>query len=446
MAEQHPCDSGTEHCPQRRRQRFHDKRNKHFHVHAAIYPTAHTPTCTVTGGNGKTASASFYAIINSRKIYDIIIMDAVADNKSSTYVSSSSGINFSSPASNTNGRGIYQRGTTGIYYYRGSVSDNNVIFAGYCWKMVITTSSKGVKLIYNGVPSGGSCTGSSPQIGSSAFNSKETDNAYIGYMYGTPETSTVYGDLNGDGSVSQTDYLLLYRFVSGAQTPTAEQRKLGDVNMDGTLNASDLDIVNNYILGNIRNNDILYSASNEARYNATHKNTNSSTIKNVIDTWYRSNMTSYTSDLEDAVWCNDRSKRWSAFGFANYGTAYSASSRSTPSLTCTNANDRFTVSTSKGNGALTYPVGLLTYDEYILAGSTSGYLNSGSTWWTMTPNYFSATVTAYEARNYVGTTATAVDNSRAVRPAIVLKYGAEITGTYSSTAGYGTSSKPYVIN
>ena len=39
-----------------------------------------------------------------------------------------------------------------VYYYNGAVEDNNVLFAGFCWKIVRTTDTGGVKLIYNGAP------------------------------------------------------------------------------------------------------------------------------------------------------------------------------------------------------------------------------------------------------------------------------------------------------
>ncbi|MDD5865839.1 MAG: hypothetical protein PUD07_05110 [bacterium] len=39
-----------------------------------------------------------------------------------------------------------------VYYYNGAVQDNNVYFADLCWKMVRTTDTGGVKLIYNGTP------------------------------------------------------------------------------------------------------------------------------------------------------------------------------------------------------------------------------------------------------------------------------------------------------
>ncbi|MDD5865670.1 MAG: hypothetical protein PUD07_04230 [bacterium] len=42
--------------------------------------------------------------------------------------------------------------TNSVYYYNGAVEDNNVLFANFCWKMVRTTDTGGVKLIYNGTP------------------------------------------------------------------------------------------------------------------------------------------------------------------------------------------------------------------------------------------------------------------------------------------------------
>ena len=99
-------------------------------------------------------------------------------------------IDFSktSEASNTNG--IYMTTNTDsgnpVYYYRGAV-DNNVLFANFCWKMIRTTETGGVKLIYNGVSSNGQCnntTGNTTTIGSSKFNSSIDNAKYVGYMYG----------------------------------------------------------------------------------------------------------------------------------------------------------------------------------------------------------------------------------------------------------------------
>ena len=41
--------------------------------------------------------------------------------------------------------------TLPVYYYKGNVENNNVLFAGFCWKIVRTTETGGVKLVYNGV-------------------------------------------------------------------------------------------------------------------------------------------------------------------------------------------------------------------------------------------------------------------------------------------------------
>ena len=37
-----------------------------------------------------------------------------------------------------------------VYYFNGAVEDNNVLFAGFCWKIVRTTETGGVKMVYNG--------------------------------------------------------------------------------------------------------------------------------------------------------------------------------------------------------------------------------------------------------------------------------------------------------
>ncbi len=47
--------------------------------------------------------------------------------------------------------------TPPIYYYRGAVTDNYVLFHGYCWRMVRTTENQGVKVIYNGPSTNGKC-------------------------------------------------------------------------------------------------------------------------------------------------------------------------------------------------------------------------------------------------------------------------------------------------
>ena len=37
-----------------------------------------------------------------------------------------------------------------VYYYKDNVQNNNVLFGGFCWKIVRTTETGGVKVVYNG--------------------------------------------------------------------------------------------------------------------------------------------------------------------------------------------------------------------------------------------------------------------------------------------------------
>lgn len=81
----------------------------------------------------------------------------IKDNEASEFVSESSGISFDAYSSDTNGKGVYMKAETAnddypILYYRGDITDNNVLFGNQCWKMLRTTDTGGVKLIYNGTP------------------------------------------------------------------------------------------------------------------------------------------------------------------------------------------------------------------------------------------------------------------------------------------------------
>ena len=55
---------------------------------------------------------------------------------------------------NSGDEGVYQTTEDGVtvYYYRGAVTDNNVLYDNKCWKIVRTTKTHGIKMIYNGTP------------------------------------------------------------------------------------------------------------------------------------------------------------------------------------------------------------------------------------------------------------------------------------------------------
>ena len=117
-----------------------------------------------------------------------------------------------------------------------------------------------------------------------------------------------------------------------------------------------------------------------------------STIKQAIDKWYAGTTLKDNDLISDQIFCNDRSASTSdvAYSNTNYttltrwnstGTQYYYGARGrlykskSPVLTCPTASDKFTVNTSNGNGALTYPVGLITADEVAMAGGVYGTSN-----------------------------------------------------------------------
>ena len=276
------------------------------------------------------------------------------------------------------------------YYYRGNVTNNYVKFADKYWRIVRINGDGTVRVIYDGTSAHANGESSSDrQIGTSAFNSSYNDNAYVGYMYGQTGAST-YAD--------------------------------------------------------------------------AHANTNDSTIKAYIDNWYKTNIVGTTNEqyLADNVFCNDRSissnkptSNYNNLGYGTNVTAYrwyygpweSGGYNSSMRLMCPQKNDAFTVSDiTNGNGALTYPVGLLSADEIVLAGgwnaANSGYyLYSGQYWWASSPGYFSGSYASvrYVDSNGFADNAGIVDVNYGVRPVFNLK--AEVLAQ-----GSGTVTDPYRIS
>ena len=107
---------------------------------------------------------------------------------------------FTATAESQSQAGVYTRqGTSNdkypIYYYRGAYGsvNNNLIFNNYCWKIVRTTATGGVRIIYNGPTNNGQCTtqtGPSTIISQGAFNISYNDSKYVGYMYDNNGTQT----------------------------------------------------------------------------------------------------------------------------------------------------------------------------------------------------------------------------------------------------------------
>lgn len=126
-------------------------------------------------------------------LYTIMRDSSVPDNIQSEFVSSPTGIKFDNNSSDTNGKGVYEFTSSDkydgekVYYYRGDVDNNNVLFGNFCWKAVRTTETGGVKLIYNGLPNAtGECLaeGEATTIGKGSSGNSSNFPAYVGYMYG----------------------------------------------------------------------------------------------------------------------------------------------------------------------------------------------------------------------------------------------------------------------
>ena len=311
-------------------------------------------------------------------------------------------------------------GTT--YYFSGNVKNNYVQFANKCWRIVRIIGDGSIKLaLHNDNISNASnpCSSANNSDGAafahydentytSAFNSNSDDKAYIGFMYGTAGSSD---------------------------------------------------------------------------YASTHANTNKSAILTNLETWYKNNLVSYSDKLADTIWCNDKTvyehNDLDPLGIGidteNYGVGkngnYYNSIRlianlsygviGNATLKCQNSDklSAFTVSdTIKGNGKLTYKIGLLTADELVYAGTVfdpqdhtykdltdlSYYLteNVGNyLYWTMTPMQYS-----YDSAQIIvsvpNTGALSFGNvdykNMYVRPAISLLSTITATGT-------GTSEDPYVV-
>ena len=269
------------------------------------------------------------------------------------------------------------------YYFRGAVENNYVKFANKYWRIVRINGDGSIRLIYDGTSAHANGESSEDrQIGTSRFNSTYEDNAYVGYMYGQAGAST---------------------------------------------------------------------------YTETHANINDSTIKTVVDNWYKTNIVDagYSDKVADVIYCNDRqidnlSGYGNALGYGTNQTAYMPRYRvytnKSPILTCSQKNDAFTVSdTTKGNGALTYPVGLITADEVSMGGAlyatsnSSYYLYTGQYYWIMSPcDSNGSHALGWLVGNIGSIYGSNVFDSLGVRPVLSLKSDISVTGS-------GTQTDPFLV-
>ena len=83
-------------------------------------------------------------------------------------------------------KGIYetQDDDGASYYYRGSVENNYVKFAGYYWRIIRINGNGSIRIIYDGtIAHDNGETSEDRMYGISQFNPDNNDNMYVGYMY-----------------------------------------------------------------------------------------------------------------------------------------------------------------------------------------------------------------------------------------------------------------------
>jgi|GEM_PF-1019319 len=282
------------------------------------------------------------------------------------------------------------------YYYRGSreLLNNNLIFAEHQWKIVRINGDGSMRLFYNAPCPNNDCEIKNGQLYTAInsgtryrYNLQQNDAKYVGYMYGG---------------------------AAGTASTNREQAIVNETN---------------------------------------------SNAKVAIDTWYEENIknTEYEGYLVDTLFCNDRQLGRdysgapqsgmgygtdSGYGYKQtyYAAFYRLRTNKIPTLLCAQQNDRFTVNdVSKGNGALTYPIGLITADEMALAGAVNGVQNN--THYLYDGTFGSWTMTPVKMMDYSGIwiadTALADSNNTTntimIRTVINLKNGIMVTGSGSAT-------------
>lgn len=363
-------------------------------------------------------------------------------------------------------------GNKNIYYYYGEANNNNVIFASYCWKIVRTTDTGGVKLLYNGIPrSNGSCgnTGDDSQLTATQmnlssnvvnFNEKNSSLADVGYMYNTRydyqiKNNSTLGTLLFGNYFTYNNGLYTLTATKTAQLSSQSssldyQHYTCFSNLDKCETASYVyySFNNSYYI-NLTGGKSIDNALNEMLYD-NNINKNNSKIKTVIDYWFENNMTKYTNYLEDEIWCNNRSMNnknengWNSNGGKLSVDLSFNSSADSSNLTCPNRVDRFTVNSTNGNGNLTYPVGLITKQEQTLSYvSGKSPLATGNYYWTLSPaGFYNSSYIAYGySVSGSGVDSLSIINGNSgVRPAISLRSG------IGYSRGDGSINSPYFIS
>ena len=355
------------------------------------------------------------------------------------------------------------------YYYRGTVKNNYVSFAGFIWRIIRRNGDGSIRMIYSGKKT--SDTGDAVTIGNSVFNSKYWDPTYVGYKYN--EDFSLHEN-NGTTGYTWFTNTKKYNFGTGYTFDEATKKftLTGDIKQL-TWNDNHDEIVNNGLYSCLNTAcNVVYKVTGYS--NATtmivqpisyssnslltaQTNKTDSPIKTKLDNWYKTNMTSYTSKLADETFCSDRSissgTGYKTDSYTFYGAYNRLQDSKKPSLKCSQNNDKFKMSNESAK--LDYPVGLILADEVALAGgrayyngtyspNSNYYLYTGKYYWTLSPSIFrSIDSFAYVWRVVPSGSLNPLAHMRdsiGVRPVINIKADTLMT------KGDGSSLNPFVVS
>ena len=354
------------------------------------------------------------------------------------------------------------------YYYRGTVKNNYVSFAGFIWRIIRRNGDGSIRMIYSGKKT--SDTGDAVTIGNSVFNSKYWDPTYVGYKYN--EDFSLHEN-NGTTGYTWFTNTQKYNFGTGYtfDETTKKFTLTGDIKQL-TWNDNHDEIVNNQLYSCLETScNVVYKVTGYS--NATtmivqpisysskslltaQTNKTDSPIKTKLDNWYKTNMTSYTSKLADETFCSDRSissgTGYKTDSYTFYGAYNRLQDNKKPSLKCGQNNDKFKMSNESAK--LDYPVGLILADEVALAGgrayyngdyspNSNYYLYNGKYYWTLSPSYILSNYSIASVWFVLPSGSLSpwgdVPYSIGVRPVINIKADTMIT------KGDGSSLNPFVI-
>ena len=375
---------------------------------------------------GKNFTGKIYAISKGctsedgssiKKGYETIL----ANNGGAASMTTLTSTDFAT-ATTASDKGMYKAqddlGTS--YYFRGAVDNNWIKYGKY------------IKDMYNcnnGTISNTDTRNSCTKIASSG------DDIYWRIIR-----------INGDGSI---------RMIYSGVTPPTESTKV--------IKTTDTS------LGNSPFNQ-KYNSAEYVGYmyeiGKQHGTSQSSDIKTYLDNWYANytDLNKTGTKITDQIYCNDRTASTTdvAYSTTNYTTLTSWNSTGTnyyygangrvfnnpvsPDYKCPVASDKFTTTTAKGNGKLSYPVGLISVDEITFAGLPAGrannsfYLYTRDYYWAGSPyDFFGSSSIEFRVGGGGDLGSNDVYYVRGVRPVVSLSSESKLLGS-------GTYNDVYVVS